>query len=426
MTQYAGLTKLQAVNELLAAITEQPATSLDTGGTSIQARAEAKLDKIDREVQEKGWHCNTDTIILSPSLDPLVLYRMDTTSGATEINEILPGTYDGTLIDAPTLSATSALGKPTDTAITFNGTTQWMTAAPPAINYTTAGISMDCFIKTSATSAAQTIIRLSLTSDFVELSLAANGDLTMTINDDTNSTNLEASVVGSADIRDGTFHHVAAVYDPSADMILLYIDGVRQQIFTNGTATKPSTALDDGSSLTNLLLATKLSTVFFNGTIDEVGIYNNVLSEGEVWRHAKIGIEVGMDRIYVSGDILDIDAAGKDQHRDVLIDDMLLWDSDNQTYSFSADLTCTVVRRRSFISLPSSLKTAITQRAAVAFQVDILGSAKVDAFLRDESRKAMRTAIRKSGLRKDINFFENTTARLRPTRRRVRRYIGET
>lgn len=428
MSQYAGLTKLQAVNEVLAAITEQPATSLDTGGTSIQARAEDKLDKIDREVQEMGWHCNTDTIVLSPSLDPIVLYRMDTTAGATETNEILPGTYDGTLVDTPTLEATSALGKPGDTAITFDGAADYMTSAPPAVNYTTNGISMDCFIKTSETASKQTIIHLFNGDDYITLTLEANGDLTLTINDDTNTTNLVASVVGSSDIRDGTYHHVAAVYDPSADVVLLYIDGSRQQVFMNGTAAKPSTALDDGSDLMALSLATfgVGASDFFNGTLDEVAIYTNVLSEGEVWRHAKIGIEVGVDRIFISGDILDIDSAGISINVDVLIDDMMLWNSTDQTYSFSADLTCEVVRRRTFISLPSSLKTAITQKAALQFQTDILGSAKVDAFLRESARKAMRTAKSKSGLRKDINVLDSTSARLRPTRRRVRHYLGET
>lgn len=81
----ASQNKLDSVNEMLEAIGESPATALDTGGTSIEARAEVTLDRNSRRVQEEGWFENTDKdVTLSPDasdniiLDSDVL-RVDTT-----------------------------------------------------------------------------------------------------------------------------------------------------------------------------------------------------------------------------------------------------------------------------------------------------------------------------------------------------------
>lgn len=52
------MTKLEAVNEILEAVGEPPASALDTGGTSIEAEAEDTLDKIDKRIQKVGWAVN--------------------------------------------------------------------------------------------------------------------------------------------------------------------------------------------------------------------------------------------------------------------------------------------------------------------------------------------------------------------------------
>lgn len=53
-------TKLEAVNLILDAIGESPVSSL-TSGLPDAAKAERFLDRVSKEIQEKGWHCNTDT-----------------------------------------------------------------------------------------------------------------------------------------------------------------------------------------------------------------------------------------------------------------------------------------------------------------------------------------------------------------------------
>jgi hypothetical protein len=53
------LTKLEAVNEILAAIGEDPVASLESGIDDAEAAA-GFLDRISKQVQAKGWHCNTE------------------------------------------------------------------------------------------------------------------------------------------------------------------------------------------------------------------------------------------------------------------------------------------------------------------------------------------------------------------------------
>ncbi len=52
------LTKLEAVNDMLWSIGESPVQSL-AGGLGDAAQAEVILDKVSRQVQLQGWHCNT-------------------------------------------------------------------------------------------------------------------------------------------------------------------------------------------------------------------------------------------------------------------------------------------------------------------------------------------------------------------------------
>lgn len=60
--------KLDAVNVLLSAIGEDPVQSLETGIGDAES-AEDTLERVSREVQETGWHCNTDHgVTLTPDI----------------------------------------------------------------------------------------------------------------------------------------------------------------------------------------------------------------------------------------------------------------------------------------------------------------------------------------------------------------------
>jgi len=54
------MTKLEAVNIMLGTIGESPISALDSTGSAYVAIAIATLDETSRDVQEEGWHFNTE------------------------------------------------------------------------------------------------------------------------------------------------------------------------------------------------------------------------------------------------------------------------------------------------------------------------------------------------------------------------------
>lgn len=62
--------ELEAINDMLAAIGESPVTTLDDEGSADVANARRILNRINRQIQAKGWTFNIDTAaILVPDAD---------------------------------------------------------------------------------------------------------------------------------------------------------------------------------------------------------------------------------------------------------------------------------------------------------------------------------------------------------------------
>lgn len=62
----ARFSKLDAVNIVLSGIGESPVSSLSSGLPDAEA-AERCLDETSKDVQESGWHCNTENVTLTRS-----------------------------------------------------------------------------------------------------------------------------------------------------------------------------------------------------------------------------------------------------------------------------------------------------------------------------------------------------------------------
>ncbi len=86
-----GLTKLEAVNIILDSIGETPVSSLESGLPDAEA-AVTKLDEINKTVQSKGWHQNTEKKLkLVPDSNKNIVVannylRVDTTGTTKSIN----------------------------------------------------------------------------------------------------------------------------------------------------------------------------------------------------------------------------------------------------------------------------------------------------------------------------------------------------
>tara|TARA_Y100001973_G_scaffold106085_1_gene181952 strand:+ start:3861 stop:4460 length:600 start_codon:yes stop_codon:yes gene_type:complete len=86
-----GLSKLEAVNIILDAIGETPVSSLESGLPDAEA-AETKLNEVNKTVQAKGWHQNTEKKLkLMPDSDKYIVVpdsylRVDTTGTSRSTN----------------------------------------------------------------------------------------------------------------------------------------------------------------------------------------------------------------------------------------------------------------------------------------------------------------------------------------------------
>lgn len=103
-----GFSKLDAVNIVLSGIGETPVSSLSSGLPDAES-AERALDETSRDIQEKGWHCNTEKVTLKRSstagtvnqiLLPGNTLKVDTTDEHDDVNVAQRGSKLYNLDDA--------------------------------------------------------------------------------------------------------------------------------------------------------------------------------------------------------------------------------------------------------------------------------------------------------------------------------------
>lgn len=89
--------------------------------------------------------------------------------------------------------------------------------------------------------------------------------------------NTYGKVISSSPVSIGQWHHITGVVDQSGAMIHLYIDGVE-----NGSPLNISGFGSIDAVAPMLMGAVRTDTSFYNGSIDDVRIYNRTLSVGEI------------------------------------------------------------------------------------------------------------------------------------------------
>src|SRR3989338_3971045 len=90
---------------------------------------------------------------------------------------------------------------------------------------------------------------------------------------------LQAYVPASTAIQNGTWYHLAAVYEPSERMTI-YVNGIREG--TTTSSVPASLAKTPAPVMIGVDFDPTVTSRFFNGTIDEVKIYNRSLTAAEI------------------------------------------------------------------------------------------------------------------------------------------------
>ena len=88
-------------------------------------------------------------------------------------------------------------------------------------------------------------------------------------------------------INDDQWHHVVATYDTAAQQSLLYVDGVLESNFNGGA----NVSIDAGALIQYMgWNDTTRTPATFLGELDEVAIYDTILTEGQVQAHFEAAI----------------------------------------------------------------------------------------------------------------------------------------
>lgn len=195
----------------------------------------------------------SDTIL---SQSPSWYTRMGEPSGTTATDEI--GSLDGTFNGGATLGAPGAFGGDSNTAVLFNGTSQWLSVPTGAAINPSDTWSISMLIQRGRTGIAEVLYRKGHNGPMIYLT-AANKVIVGKANGGT----LLTSVASLASLT--PWYHLLARKDGAT--VDLRIDGVSNNVLgTNATTTTTATDLSIGRD--------DRGTDYFKGSIDEVAIWN--------------------------------------------------------------------------------------------------------------------------------------------------------
>ena len=223
---------------------------------------------------------------------PLSYWRLDEPAGstsATDLEQINSGTYvaDQATGIAPTLGVSDALTSDPDTAVSFNGTNQYVSVTPQ--DTVTGSYSVEAWVKPSTTSANLGILGTRAPSDGAFDIQLNNGKLHGDIGDGTNwlTTSADAPTV----LNTNTWYQVVYAVSGGAGSAL-----GSWAIYVNGSQVSAGTLLPGTPMLWNAShqleiggIATGNQSAPFNGSIDDVSVYGIALSAAEVANHYTAG-----------------------------------------------------------------------------------------------------------------------------------------
>jgi hypothetical protein len=204
---------------------------------------------------------------------PAAYWRLGEPSGTTA-NDSSGNGNTGTYIGSPTLGSIGLLAGDSNTAVTFNGTSQWVDVGNASVIQVGTG-SVEAWFKTSSPGTA---FRSIATKEGAYSLLLNDGELGYY---DWTATAWRGTGVFPAD---GARHHAVQTFQSGVtNGTKVYLDGTL--IYTGTLTVSFQTA--------PLLIAANASIQQLNGVIDEVAVYGSVLSSTRVSAHYTAGISSG-------------------------------------------------------------------------------------------------------------------------------------
>lgn len=231
---------------------------------------------------------------------PFAYWRLGESAGTTAADVLLNN--DGTYVGTPTLGETGAISGDADTAVTFDGSTQYIDCGTMGNmgSQLGNGITAAAWVDTNAASAVQTIIDAadedgSGESNGFKLWIGAQDRLRFSVNGVAGLTNVVEYQSDSTSLfQTAGFHHAAATWSPATNIIRLFVNGAE----VDASIHLPGTSGPTPSGFINYVDALHIGTRlrdgttrvgFFSGTIDEVSVYTRTLTPQQILNQHSAG-----------------------------------------------------------------------------------------------------------------------------------------
>ena len=215
-------------------------------------------------------------------------WRLGEASGTTAADET--GTNNGTYVNGPTLGVAGALKGSSNTAASFNGSTQYVDVPSSAsLNISTGGVSMEAWVKPT-----------------VMPGLGNTGTIAMKASDppyaywlqvtDNDRAKFGVGIAGvnhplsaGGVVSAGSWYHLVGTYD-----------GTVQRLYVNGAlvASQPLTGSVDVVG-GDFRIGTTRASEWFNGVIDDVAVYNKALTPAQVQAHYEAGAQALTEKVMI-------------------------------------------------------------------------------------------------------------------------------
>lgn len=168
-------------------------------------------------------------------------------------------------------------------ALSFNGSSEYLTAGNFSLN--NSAFSIQAYIKSSNTTDFQMIVGKTIggsnpSNEQIQLRTEQNQNIKVILFGSTTTLTLESS---GDSVLDGDWHSIAVTWSTS-EGAKIYIDGTLRGTDTTNIGTLNSSTEDFLIGARNTVSPSK----FFNGTMDELMIWNTVISTGEIQSYANV------------------------------------------------------------------------------------------------------------------------------------------
>lgn len=202
-------------------------------------------------------------------------YKMDETSGAS-VNSSLPGNLGTSSSSVNIITSGQKLGS---AARTFNGTTNYIDLGDdPSISFGASNFTYSVWVKTTSTSNMFVMGENDDEDNDYNLRDIRVNNRVVEFQIRSDQQSQRARIVGTKNVADGAWHHIVGIRKNNT--IYLYIDGVLDGQSTNNTVGNTNSI--STNTTIGRMDTLKSNKYYFNGTIDEVGMWFRDLTSREI------------------------------------------------------------------------------------------------------------------------------------------------